>query len=191
MKQSLKELGLLFPNPVMVVGTYDVNGVPNAATLAWGGIASSGPESVSIAVRPSRYTFEALERTGAFTVNLPSVQYAAEADYFGIASGRDAKKFDVTGLTAIHGEYVDAPYIDEFPYNLECLVTHKLDLGAHHLFIGEVKDTKIGQTLLDINGKPNWEDAGILTFDAMSRTYRAPGEVIGSAFDIGKKYISR
>lgn len=62
MKQSLGNLGILFPNPVMVVGTYDVNGNPNVTTVAWGGIASSAPNAVSIAVRPSRYTFEVMSR---------------------------------------------------------------------------------------------------------------------------------
>jgi flavin reductase (DIM6/NTAB) family NADH-FMN oxidoreductase RutF len=191
MKKSVGTLGLLFPNPVLVVGTYDENGDPNVATLAWGGIASSGPESVSIAVRPSRYTYEALERTGAFTISLPTVEHAAAADYFGIVSGRDVRKFEVTGLTPIRGTYVDAPYVEEFPYNMECTVTNKLDLGAHSLFIGEVKDVKVSDSLLAANGKPNWENAGILTFDALSHTYRAPGEIVGEAFSIGKKYISK
>jgi flavin reductase (DIM6/NTAB) family NADH-FMN oxidoreductase RutF len=191
MKQSLGNHGLIFPNPVLVVGTYDVNGEPNVATLAWGGIASSGPNAISIAVRPSRYTFEALQRTGAFTVNLPSVEYAAETDYFGIVSGRNVNKFEVTGLTPLHGEFVDAPYIEEFPYHLECTVTHTLDLGVHFLFVGEVKDTKISTVLIGSNGQVSWEGANILTFDAMSRTYRAPGEIVGEGFSIGKKFISK
>ncbi|MDR1088965.1 MAG: flavin reductase family protein [Coriobacteriales bacterium] len=190
MKQSAGRLGLLFPNPVLVVGTYDQRGEPNVATLAWGGIASSGPESVSIAVRPSRYTFEALKRTGAFTVNLPSVAYAAEADFFGMVSGRTIRKLEATGLTPVHGEFVDAPYIAEFPYNMECEVVQSLDLGQHTLFIGEVRDVKIDETLIDEEGNPRWGEAKILGFDSGMRAYRAPGEVMGDAFSIGRKFIS-
>ncbi|MDR1358234.1 MAG: flavin reductase family protein [Coriobacteriales bacterium] len=190
MKQSAGRLGLVFPNPVLVVGTYDQRGEPNVATLAWGGIASSGPESVSIAVRPSRYTFEALQRTRAFTVNLPSVEYAAEADFFGMVSGRTTRKLEATGLTPVHGEFVDAPYIAEFPYCMECEVVQSLDLGQHTLFIGEVKDVKIDEALMDEEGNLRWGEARILTFDSGMRTYRAPGEVVGDAFSTGRKFIS-
>ncbi len=190
MKKSAGKLGLLFPNPVLVVGTYDQKGEPNAVTLAWGGIASSGPESVSIAVRPSRYTHEALLRTKAFTINLPSVEYAAEADYFGIVSGRDAHKFEVTGLTPVRGEFVDAPSIAEFPYCMECEVTNNLDLEEHTLFIGRVRDVKINDSLLDEMDRPLWGEAHILTFDSGRKQYRAPGEVVGDAFSIGRRFIS-
>ena len=190
MKQSIGLSERLFPSPVMVVGTYDKNGEPNAATLAWGGTASSGPQSVSIAVRPSRYTYEALQRTKAFTVNLPSVEHAAAADYFGLVSGRNERKFEVTRLTPVHGEFVDAPYIAEFPFCMECEVIHVLDLGVHSLFVGEVKDIKVEESFLDEQGNPQWEQARILTFDSGLRAYRAPGEVVGEAFSIGKRFIS-
>jgi flavin reductase (DIM6/NTAB) family NADH-FMN oxidoreductase RutF len=191
MKRSVAAPGLLFPNPVMVVGTYDKQGVPNAATLAWGGVASSGPESVSIAVRPSRYTYEALQRSKAFTINLPSVSYAAEADFFGLVSGRDVRKFEVTGLTPVRGDHVDAPFILEFPYSLECAVTHTLDLSAHTLFIGEIKDVKVDESLLDNEqGAILWEKAHILTADSGLRAYRAPGERVGEAYTIGRRYLS-
>jgi len=174
----------------MVVGTYDDAGEPNVATLAWGGTASSGPQSVSIAVRPSRYTYEALQRTKAFTVNLPSVEHAAAVDYFGLVSGRDEHKLEVTKLTAVHGEFVDAPYIAEFPFCMECEVTHVIDLGLHSLFIGAVRDIKVDERFLDNQGVFQWDQAKILTFDSNLRAYRAPGEVVGEAFSIGKKFIA-
>ena len=191
MKQSIGISERIFPNPVIVVGTYDEYGEPNAATLAWGGTASSGPQSVSIAVRPSRHTYEALQRTRAFTINLPSVEHAAAVDYFGLVSGRDANKFAVTKLTPVHGEYVDAPYIAEFPFCMECEVTHVLDLGLHSLFIGAVKDIKVDELFLDEQGNFQFNEARILTFDSGLRVYRAPGEVVGEAFAIGKKFISQ
>jgi flavin reductase (DIM6/NTAB) family NADH-FMN oxidoreductase RutF len=191
MKKSLGQASLLFPNPVLVVGTYDIQGKPNAITLAWGGIASSGPAAVSIAVRPSRYSYEALMRSGAFTINLPTVAQAAYADYFGIVSGSDTNKFETTGLTPVHGTIVDAPYIEEFPYNMECRVVQSLDLGEHTLFIGEVLETRIEQTFVSKDGQASWDDARLLTFDAMSRSYRAPGEIVAPAFEVGKKWIAR
>ena len=191
MKKNVGVVGLIFPCPILVVGTYDKKGKPNVLTVAWGGIASSDPASVSIAVRPMRYSYEALMRTKAFTINIPSVQYAAEVDFFGITSGSNTNKLAVTGLTPVRGEYVDAPYIAEFPLSMECEVTHTLDLNAHTLFIGEIKGVKVDDSLLDIDGNLSWADARLLTFDAMAREYRAPGEHVAESFQVGKKFISR
>jgi flavin reductase (DIM6/NTAB) family NADH-FMN oxidoreductase RutF len=120
----------------------------------------------------------------AFTVNLAPAKYVAEADYFGLVSGRDVDKFAVTGLTPVKSELVDAPYIEEFPYSLECVVTHTLDLGVHTLFIGEIKDAKIDESATEF-----WSGFDILTFDSASRDYRIPGKSVAKAFDVGKKFI--
>jgi flavin reductase (DIM6/NTAB) family NADH-FMN oxidoreductase RutF len=144
-KQSIGSNSLIFPNPVLVVGTYDRAGKANATTLAWGGI----------------------------------------------ASGRDVDKFAATGLTPQPAQYVDAPIIVEFPSNMECKVTQHIDLGAHVLFIAEVKDVKIDEQFATggNNGRPSWEGANLLSFDAMARTYRAPGDTVAKAFDVGKQFL--
>lgn len=43
MKKSLGASTLLFPTPVLLVGTYDANETPNLMTAAWGGICCSKP----------------------------------------------------------------------------------------------------------------------------------------------------
>jgi flavin reductase (DIM6/NTAB) family NADH-FMN oxidoreductase RutF len=186
MKKSIKAQSLVFPTPVFVLGTYDKDGKPNAATFAWGGIASSDPPSVSVAVRPSRYTYEALIERKAFTVNLPTARHVGEADYFGMVSGRKADKFAITGLTPVKGKVVDAPYIEEFPYALECVVTHTIDLGVHTLFIGEIKNMIVDESVDDSGN--HISDLGILTFDSSSRQYRLPGAVAEMAFECGKHF---
>ncbi|MDR3225095.1 MAG: flavin reductase family protein [Clostridiales Family XIII bacterium] len=187
MKKSIGIRETIFPNPVMILGTYDKDGVPDAAAFAWGGIASSGPEAISVAVRPSRYTHENLMLKKAFTINLPSPEYVEESDYFGIVSGRDVNKFERTGLTPVKGDFVDAPYIEEFPVNIECALAHTLDLGAHTLFIGEVKDIKIDEALqTDVKGL--WSATRILTYDSLALSYRLPGEEIAKAFSCGLKF---
>ena len=191
MKRNIGIQSLIFPNPVLVVGTYDIKGNPNVMTLAYGGIVASDPASIAISVRPSRYSYEAIVRTQAFSVNIPSVQYAAEADFFGIVSGSDVNKLATTGLTPMRGEYVDAPYILEFPYSMECVVTGSLELGSHTLFVGEIKGVKVDDALLDIQGNLAWGDAQLLSVDSVSKEYRAPGQHIAQAQQVGKKFISR
>ena len=38
----------LYPMPVLIVGTYDENGVPNAMNAAWGGISDDHEISVCV-----------------------------------------------------------------------------------------------------------------------------------------------
>jgi flavin reductase (DIM6/NTAB) family NADH-FMN oxidoreductase RutF len=185
MKKSIGINQTAFATPLFVVGTYDKNGRPDAATLAWVGVASSDPPSLAIAVRPSRYTYDNLLLKRAFTVNIPSSAYAVEADYLGIASGRDEDKFEKAGLHAVKAEYVDAPAVDEFPVSIECEVSHTLDLGAHTLFIGTIKDIKAEDTVLGENDVLNIRGAELLSFDPTAREYFVPGEVAAKAFSAG------
>ena len=36
MKQNIKKDFIMAPMPVLIIGTYDENGVPNAMNAAWG-----------------------------------------------------------------------------------------------------------------------------------------------------------
>ena len=115
MKNSLGAKTILYPTPVMLVGTYDAAGKPNIMTVAWGGICCSSPPCVAVSLRKVTYTYGNIVQQGAFTINIPSEKYAAAADYCGLVSGKKADKFAETGLTPIRSSLVNAPYIDEFP----------------------------------------------------------------------------
>src|SRR6266511_2691051 len=101
MKKSLGARTLALPTPVWVVGTYGENGEPNIMTAAWGGICCSSPPSVGISLQKPRASYNNIVKTGAFTVSIPSQKYVVEADYAGIASGKNADKFSTTGLTPV------------------------------------------------------------------------------------------
>ena len=186
MKYDIGAKTLLFPTPVLVVATYDVSGKPNAMTAAWGGICCSDPPCVTISLRKATYTYGSLMETKAYTVNIPGEQYIREADYFGMASGRNEDKFAATGLTPIKSEYVNAPYISEFPLNLECKVVHIADLGLHTQFVGEVVNVKVDSVLHENDRQPLIEQIEPLIFAPDSRSYYSIGGEAGKAFSIGK-----
>ncbi len=187
MKKSLGAKTLLFPTPVMIVGTYDEKGVPNAMNVAWGCIASSEPPCLAISVREQRKTYKNILANKAFTVNIPSEKYMKEADYFGIISGNTADKFKATGLTAVKSDHVDAPYIKEFPLVIECVLKETHKLGVHTQFIGEIKDVKIEESALNAKGFPDPELMKAFMFDPGTSAYYATGKFLGQAFTVGKK----
>ena len=110
MKKDIASQTLLFPTPVLVVGTYDAAGKPNAMTAAWGGICCSKPPCVTVSLRKATYTYDSLVKNKAYTLNVPGKGQMVEADYFGIASGRNEDKLAAASLTPVRSTFVNAPY---------------------------------------------------------------------------------
>ncbi len=189
MKTSLGPKTLAYPTPVYIVGTYGAAGRPNVMAVAWGGICCSKPPCVAISVRAATYTYGNLMERKAFTVSIPSEDYVAAADYFGIASGRDVDKFAVTGLTPVASDLVDAPYVGEFPLVLECKVVHIAELGLHTLFVGEIVDVKIEESCLDAQGKPSGRLLKPFSWAPGENQYYGLGEDLGRGFSVGRKLV--
>lgn len=188
MKKSVGAKPIIYPTPVLVVGTYDEAGKPNVMAAAWGGISSSDPPSVSISLRAATYTHGNITKQEAFTLSIPTEEQVEEADYFGITSGRDVDKFASTGLTPVKSDLVNAPYIEEFPLILECELVHILELGLHTHFTGEILDVKVDPELTDDNGNPDIKKIKPFLYDHSGMAYYGIGEFLGLAFNIGKKF---
>lgn len=186
MKHSCGARVLVVPAPVWCIGTYDTEGAPNLMTVAWGGICCSEPPCVTISLRKATYTYDSLMVRQAYTVNVPSAHYVKEADYYGIATGREVNKFEATGLTPVKGEFVDAPYVQEFPMILECKVIHVHEIGLHTQFIGEIVDVKVDESCLGEKGMPDIELIQPLIFAPGARSYYKTGGLAGRAFSVGR-----
>ena len=189
MKISLGAKTLVQPTPVWAVGSYDLDGKPNAMIAAWGGVAGSDPAALTVSVRPGRHTFAGIMEREAFTVSVCSEPLAAEADYLGMASGSKVDKFAATGLTPVKGEFVDAPYVDEFPLVVECALIETVELGVHTMLVGEIKDVKCDEDKL-LDGKhPDAEKILPLVFSPGSRAYHTIGRMVGKGYDLGKRFM--
>ena len=137
LKKNLSSELLLYPCPVILV-TSRFEQQEDVLTVAWSGIASSHPEYVTIAVKPSRYSYPLIKYSGEFGVNIPSKKLLDSVDYCGSHSGHDVDKFAECRFTKFYGKTVHAPLIKECPVNLECKVYCCISLGGHDLFIAQV-----------------------------------------------------
>ncbi len=187
MKISLGAKPLAFPTPVWIVGTYDKEDKPNIMTIAWGGICCSKPPCINVSLRKATYSYDSILEKKAFTINIPSEKHVKEVDYLGIATGRNTDKFAATGLTPVKSDLVDAPYVKEFPLVLECKMIHKIDIGLHIQFIGEIMDVKADESVLGEKEAPEIERVLPILFAPEIRTYHGIGTSIGKAFSIGKE----
>ena len=186
-KQSWKPGNVLSPLPVVLVscgGTEKWQ--PNIITIAWTGSVCSDPPMLSISVRPERYSYEIIETTGEFVVNVPSLQQAKTTDWCGMVSGRKVDKFAESGLTPAPALKVQCPIILECPINIECRVRQSLPLGTHTLFLAEVVAVQVSSALLDARGKFRLDKAGLLAY--CLGQYFALGPVIGRfGFSVRKR----
>ena len=186
MKKSLGPVTLVYPTPVFVVGTYDKAGKPNAMTAAWAGICCSRPPCIAVSLRKATYSHGNIVERGAFTVSIPSEEYARQADYFGLVSGRKEDKFAATKLTPARSDLVDAPYVKEFPLVLECRLVHTFELGLHTQFVGEILDVKAEEAVLSGKGTLDIKKLLPLVFAPDTQSYYGIGRFVGKAFALGK-----
>ena len=156
----------LAPVPAVLAGCGDgsCRNPYNLITIGWCGMACSDPPQLTIGVRPERFSFGLIRRTGEFTINLPSADLAETLDYCGVVSGKATDKFKERSLTPVPGANVKAPIVAECPIALECRVNQTLELGSHWLFIADILAVRVDPELVDDNGKLDMEKANLITY---------------------------
>lgn len=190
-KKSLNADTIVPPSPVWVIGSYDKDGLPNMMTASWVGVCCSDPPCVTISLRKATYTYGNIIESGAYTVNIPSRKLAPVAAYTGTVSGRDVDKFEGSGLTAVRSELVNAPYIKEFPLNIECRVIKTVELGLHTMFIAEIIDVKAAHSVLGKEGFPVMEKLDTFVFSYGGGGFYGVGEHLGTVGQLAGEITKR
>jgi flavin reductase (DIM6/NTAB) family NADH-FMN oxidoreductase RutF len=144
---------LMHPYVTGLVTCCDSDGDANIITVAWMMPASNKPPRLAISVAPPRYSFGLIQETGEFVINIVPYEMAEQALYCGRRSGRDVDKFEALGLTAQPAQHVRPPVIAECLAHLECRVMQDIEVGDHHLFIGEVLGAYARADVLAENGQ--------------------------------------
>ena len=176
----------MIPQPVLIIGTYDKEGKPNAMNAAWGGTWDMHEIIISLA---SHATTDNLETTGEFTVAFATRDTLVAADFVGIVSARnDAEKMAKTGWTIEKAPNVNAPIFKEFPMTLECRVKQKIDESeTGYYLVAEIVNILCDEKYLAEDGKPDVEKMELITFDPVHHTYIQLGKTVGNAFSDGKQ----
>ena len=173
----------LYPMPVLIVGTYDEQGKPNAMNAAWGGIYDTN--QVMICLADDHKTTDNIKKTGAFTVSFATAKTVAPCDYVGIVSANDEPdKFAKAGFHATKSEHVNAPIIDELPMTVECKL---LKFNEDGICVGEIVNVSADESILDENGKIDAKLLDPIIYDSVTHAYWNFGEKVGQAFSDGKK----
>ena len=170
------------PQPCVMIATWDKDHTPDVMMAAWAGQYDHNQIVVSLS---KHKTTENLELTGAFTVSFADIRTVAESDYLGIVSGNNVPdKVAKAGFTVTPSPNVDAPIINEYPLTLECKVVNWKD----GILVGEVVNMSADESILT-DGKVDLAKLQPIVFDAAGMCYRAIGDVVGGAWNAGKKFI--
>jgi flavin reductase (DIM6/NTAB) family NADH-FMN oxidoreductase RutF len=113
-----------------------VRGEPelNAMTIGWALLGIMwGKPILTIAVRPSRYTFGLIEKSADFTVSVPSTDMSTQLNYCGTRSGREGDKFAACGLTTVAARKSKSPIIETPGTHFECRIVLKTTFDPHNL----------------------------------------------------------
>ena len=89
MRKNLGVKTLLYPQPLIMIASYDENDNPDCMNAAWGAI--SDTNKISIAVSKEHKTTSNILLKKAFTVSPGIKKYVKECDYLGIVSGNNVK----------------------------------------------------------------------------------------------------
>ncbi|MCI6857749.1 MAG: flavin reductase [Eubacterium sp.] len=183
MRKSFGVKPFTYPQPVLIIASYDEDGNPDAMNAAWGGISDN--KEISMCLTARHKTVQNILKRKAFTISMGDADHVTACDYVGIVSANDEKdKLKKSGFTTDKSELVDAPIINELAVCVECrLVSY--DENTRRL-VGEIVNVSVDERALT-DGKVDVAKVKPITFDPFNNTYHVIGEKVGNAFSDGAR----
>lgn len=126
---------LLYPMRTCLI-TSSYGGKDNIMAASWVFPLSMVPPLFGVSIAKKRYSYELIQKAGAFGINIPGPELEKVMLVCGRKSGKDSDKFKETSLTKEKGERV--VLIKECSASIECKVVREIEAGDHVLFVGEV-----------------------------------------------------
>ncbi len=184
--QTFQSKAWLLPQPVLIIGTYDKEGRPNAMNAAWAGQWDAHEIMISMG---KHATTDNLDANGDFTVAFATKETLVAADYVGIVSAKnELDKMAKTKWTAVKADNVNAPVFTDFPMTLECRIKRKIDESeTGYYIIAEIVNIVCKEEVIGSDGKPDIEKMHLITFDPIHMGYIQLGSRVGNAFSDGKQ----
>lgn len=156
---------MLNPTPVVLVTCQNNKGNVNAFTVGWISTVCTKEPILAMGVRPERLSYDYIKESGECVVNLPSRDMVKVVDFCGVRSGRKVDKIKHFGLKLNKGVKVSTPSLDKAPVALECKVKSITPLGTHDLFLLEVLNVKVDESIIDEKGKICFNKANLICYN--------------------------
>ena len=181
MRKNFGAKSWFYPLPVLIIGTYDEKGSPDAMNAAWGGLYDA--DKVVLCLSAGHKTTKNIQAKGAFTVSFADAAHEVSSDYVGIVSANtEPAKMEKSGFHTTKSEFVDAPLIDELPVALECKF---LKVNEDGNIIGRIINVGADESVLDEKGMIDFTKFQPISFEPAHNGYHVLGRRVGNAFRDG------
>ena len=185
MRTSLKVKPYCFPQPVLMIASYNDDDTCNVMNAAWGNIIDFN--KMAICMSASHKTVKNILKRKACSVSFATSKYVKEADYFGVVSGNDVQnKLEEVSMHFMKSETIDAPIIEELKLALECILDSYDE--ESEIMVLEIKNISVDDTILD-QGEIDIFKLDPICYDSSKQQYITLGKVVGYAFKDGKTLI--
>jgi flavin reductase (DIM6/NTAB) family NADH-FMN oxidoreductase RutF len=164
-KHNFKGSVMLNPTPVVVVTSKNKEDKVNAFTVGWVSTVCTKPPIVALGIRPERLSYEYIKESGECVINLPTRDIVKFVDYCGVTSGRKIDKIKHFGYRLNDGVAVETPSLDLSPIALECKLKSITPLGSHDLFLLDVINVKVDESIIDKNEKICFNKANLICYN--------------------------
>ena len=185
MRKNFKPESMLFPLPVLVLGSYDKEGKPNAMTASWGGIYDTN--QVFICLASDHKSSENIKERHEFSISFATKDTVVISDYFGIKSGYREDKISKSKVTVKKCEHIDAPYFEEFPVFLECKVYSLKEENETIYLVADILNISAKESVLNEKGRIDISKLEPISYNPSMHTYNIVSEQVGWAFKEGEK----
>ena len=163
-KINFKGSVMLNPTPVVLITSKNKKDKVNVFTVGWISTVCTKPPMIAMGIRPERLSYDYIKETMECVVNLPSRDMVKIVDYCGVRSGKVEDKIKHFNLELESGENITTPSLKKAPIALECKVTNITKLGTHDMFLCEVVGVKVEDSLINANGKIDFNRANLITY---------------------------
>jgi len=140
-----------FKSPVLI-GTRSGRGIPNLGLFSSLVHVGANPPLLGFILRPTtvpRHTYQNIQQTGSFTMNHVSEALYRQAHQTSAKYAESASEFELTGLTPVFSEGLEAPYVAESPLRLGLHFEeeHLIRANSTRLIVGRVKEIWMDENL--------------------------------------------
>ncbi|MFQ5908465.1 MAG: flavin reductase [Thermoplasmata archaeon] len=110
----------------------------NVMAAEWTFHVSYDPFLICVHIRPGKATYQAIEESQEFGVNMVSEDLVNAMSFAGHFTGHEVDKFSSDLFDRYPAEKIGAPMIRGALLNAECRVVQQIPMGDHTAFVGEV-----------------------------------------------------
>jgi flavin reductase (DIM6/NTAB) family NADH-FMN oxidoreductase RutF len=137
---------IVAPRPIGWIGSQNKCGQKNLAPYSYFNGVSDRPHYVIFSSNGLKDSLVNIEETGVFTASLATAKLFNQMNISSVPAKYGIDEFELSGLTARRGNYVDAPCVAESPAVLECELWKVVDLphssrknnSGNYIVIGHV-----------------------------------------------------